>query len=134
MIIICDKKYIYLKFSKPIRFISVSSSCDIKCNTFEVLSIAQRDRWCLGSNGIQAWFPARHSGLRIQHCCSCGLGHNYRSDLILGLGTPLASGWPKKKKQKKKYIILLIRYNITVYPILQKLLTSTPPLICCIFV
>ena len=44
---------------------------------------------------------ARHSGLRIPHCCSCGLGPNCGLDLIPGLGTPYATGWPKKKRQKK---------------------------------
>ena len=29
-------------------------------------------------------FNPWHSGLRIQHCHSCGLGHNYGSDLIPG--------------------------------------------------
>ena len=41
--------------------------------------------------------PDRLSGLRIWHCCSCGLGCSYGSDLILDLGTPDAKGQPKKK-------------------------------------
>ena len=49
------------------------------------------------------WFPQPgHGGLRIQHCCSCDIGHNCGSDLIPGLGTPYAMEWPKKKKKKKK--------------------------------
>ena len=44
---------------------------------------------------------ARHNGLRIQHCCSCGLGRNYGLDLIPGLETPYATGRPKKEKDKK---------------------------------
>ena len=41
-------------------------------------------------------------GLRIWHCCSCGVSHNFCSDLIPGPGTPYATGQPKKKKKKKK--------------------------------
>lgn len=48
-----------------------------------------------GLSGLQdtAW----HSGLRI-HCHTCGVGMG-RSDLIHGLGTPFATGQPKKKKE-----------------------------------
>lgn len=47
-----------------------------------------------GLSGLQdtAW----HSGLRI-HCHTCGVGMG-RSDLIHGLGTPFATGQPKKKE------------------------------------
>ena len=59
--------------------------------------MAQWDLQCLGSTGTQVQSLAHHSGLKICHCLSCGLGHNYSSDLILGLGTLIATGNPKKK-------------------------------------
>ena len=43
--------------------------------------------------------PAQHSGLRIQHGRTCDLGRNYGLDLIPCLGTPYATGWPKKFKK-----------------------------------
>lgn len=42
---------------------------------------------------------ARHSGLRIWHCCSCSLGLDCSWDLIPGLGTPSSTGWPKKREK-----------------------------------
>ena len=45
-----------------------------------VLTVAQRDLWCLGSGMTPIWCLARHSGLRIQHCCSCCLGCNCNLD------------------------------------------------------
>lgn len=45
---------------------------------------------------------AWHSGLGTQCCSSCGLGHNWGSNLILGLEAPCAAGWPKMTKKKKK--------------------------------
>ena len=38
--------------------------------------------------------PAWHTGLRIQCCCSCGLGGNCNSGLSPGLGTPCAKRRP----------------------------------------
>ena len=67
-----------------------------------VPAMVQWNWWCLGSTGSQVQSLAQHSGLRIQRCFSCGLGHDCRSDLISGLGIPYASGRPKKKKKKKK--------------------------------
>ena len=60
--------------------------------------MAQWDPWHLGSTRTQVQSLVWHSGLRIWHCCTCGLGHNFGSDLIPGLGTPYASGQPKKRK------------------------------------
>ena len=60
--------------------------------------MAQWDQWHLGSTGLQVQSLALHSGLRIQYCCSCGLGGNCGSDLIPDPGAPYASGWPKKEK------------------------------------
>ena len=61
----------------------------------------QWDWWHLGSAGTQVRPPAWRNGLRIQPCRSCGLGHNYGSDLISGPGTPYALEWPRKEKKKK---------------------------------
>ena len=60
-------------------------------------AMAQWDQRCLGSLGSWVQSLAQHSELRIQHCCSCGLGCNYGSDLISGLGTPYTEGQPKLK-------------------------------------
>ena len=58
--------------------------------------MAQQNTRCLGSFGTQVQSPAQCSGLRIHHCCRCGLGHNCDLDLIPGLGTPYAAWQPKK--------------------------------------
>ena len=42
--------------------------------------------------------PAWHGGLKDLGP-SCSVGYNCGSDLIPGLGTPYAKGWPKKKKK-----------------------------------
>ena len=36
---------------------------------------------------VQVQFPARHSGLKIQHCHSCRIVHSYSSDPSPGPGT-----------------------------------------------
>jgi len=55
---------------------------------------------------LQWWdagsIPGQHSELRIQHGCSCGVGHNFGLHLIPGLGTPCAAGRPKHEKNKKE--------------------------------
>ena len=59
--------------------------------------------WCNGigsisaTPGTQVRLPAWHSGLRIQHCCSCDVGPNWDSNLILSPGTPYALGPAKRK-------------------------------------
>ena len=52
---------------------------------------------------MQVRFWAWHSGLRIQHCHSCGLGRNCGSDLMPGPGAPYAVGWPKKEKNRETF-------------------------------
>ena len=54
-----------------------------------------------GISAALGWgsIPARHSGLRIQHCHSCGHRSQPSSNLIPKLGTPYVMGQPKKKKQ-----------------------------------
>ena len=64
-----------------------------------VSAVAQWDRQHLRSTGTWVQFLAQHSGLRIQRCQSCGLGHDCGSDLIPG---PHAMGRPKMKKKKKE--------------------------------
>ena len=67
-----------------------------------LLAVVQWNQRHLGSARMQVQSPAQHIGLRIWHCCSCSLGHNYGLDLIPGLGPARAAGWPKKKEKKKR--------------------------------
>ena len=54
-------------------------------------------RWCIHNIfGVLLW----HSGLRIWHCLSCGIGHSCSSDLIPGPGTSICCGWSQKKTNK----------------------------------
>ena len=69
-----------------------------------VPTVVQWDQWHLGSSGMQVGSPAWHSGLGIQCCHSCGLGHNCSSDMNTGLRTPYAVGQPKKKERKKETV------------------------------
>ena len=62
-----------------------------------VPAVVQQDPH-LGSPRTQVRSPARHSGLRIQCCHSCGLGCNCGSDLIPGSGTAYAVGSQRDKK------------------------------------
>ena len=66
--------------------------------------MAKWDQWYLWSTGTQVQSPSQQSDLRIQHCSTCGIGHNCSLDLISGLGTLHAAGWPKKEKKKKENI------------------------------
>ena len=49
-----------------------------------VTAVVRWDWPCLGNVGTQVHSLARLSGIRILHCHSCGLGHDYSSDLIPG--------------------------------------------------
>ena len=49
----------------------------------------------------QVQSPAKPSGLRIQHCCSCGIGCSSLA-IVPGPGNPYAIGWPKKTQTKNK--------------------------------
>ena len=73
----------------------------------------QWDQQRLGSTGTQVRSLARHSGLRIWCCHSCGLGLNGGFDLIAGPGTVYAMGWPKNKEEMKErlYSTLKIWYQ-----------------------
>lgn len=61
--------------------------------------MAQWNQWRLGSTGTQSLAP--HRGLSSRHCCSCILGCNGSSDPIPGLGSPYATGQPKKQRKKE---------------------------------
>ena len=70
-----------------------------------VPAVVHWDRWRLRSTAIQVQPLAWHSGLRIQGCCSCGLGHNCSLDLIHGWGAPYATGqtqWKQRQKYRKR--------------------------------
>ena len=64
--------------------------------------MAQQDQQRLWSAGTQVQSQAWHSGLTIQGFRSCSFGHDCDSNLISGLGTSHAMGWPKMKKKKEK--------------------------------
>lgn len=46
--------------------------------------------------------PVRCSEFRIQHCCSCSVGHSSASDSIPNWGTSMCLGGDQKKKKKKE--------------------------------
>ena len=52
--------------------------------------------------GTRVQSPARHSGLRIPCCHSCGFGCAFGLDPIPGPRTQNALGQPKGKKIKQK--------------------------------
>ena len=78
--------------------------------------MAQWDQQHLGNSGLQVRSLAWHSGSRIWHCCSCGLGHDCGLDLIPSLGT--LHGAAKKKKKNRipfqNYFILVIENIMTI--------------------
>ena len=45
--------------------------------------------------------PAPHSGLRIHHCCSCGVVDTEARIRSLNLGLPYAEGQPKERRKNK---------------------------------
>ena len=80
-----------------------------------IAAVVQKDRCYLGSARWRVWSLARHSGLRIWHCHSCGLHCNWGSgcgrdsNLFPGLETPCVLGWPKNIPNKKPtHKVLLI--------------------------
>ena len=56
-----------------------------------------------------AWI---HIGVRIQHYCSCDLGHNSNSNLIPGLGTPYAKKGKRKKIFLRMFLIFLFSSGV----------------------
>ena len=59
-------------------------------------------------HGIASSIPAWCRGLRIRHCCSCGVGHSYNSDFVPGLRNSICHGCGQKKKGEKKAIPIKI--------------------------
>ena len=53
---------------------------------------------------MQVWSLALLGGLRIQHCCSSGAGHNCSTGLIPGPGTSTCYGCGQKQTNKQKSI------------------------------
>ena len=70
-----------------------------------VPAVAQWDWQSICSTRLQVLFPpstpAPACAVGYQILC-CRLAQNCSKDLIFGLGTPYATGWPIKKKKKKK--------------------------------
>ena len=64
--------------------------------------MAQQGQRCLWSASTRVGSPAWSSGLKDQHCPSCGVGGNCGLDQIPGPGIPYAMGQPKKQKKTKK--------------------------------
>jgi len=48
-----------------------------------------------------------HSGLKIQHCHSCGIGCSSSSDSIPGPGTSICCGYSQKRKKKPICLLFL---------------------------
>ena len=67
----------------------------------------QQDLQHLGSTGLQVRSLAEHSGLRIQHCCSCSLGGSCGLNLILAWELRIPWGGQKKQKKTKQNVPLL---------------------------
>ena len=79
----------------------VQSGCIVRRKDLGVPIMVEGDHR-LWSPEMQVRSPPQQNRLRIRHCHSCGVGHNYGLDLMPGLGTPYATGWPKKREKKKK--------------------------------
>ena len=66
----------------------------------------------LGATGAWAWCLDQYSGLRIQPCRSCSLGHSCGSSMIPGPGAPCAAKWPKMTKKTHKTQKTFSRRNV----------------------
>ena len=76
---------------------------------FYFFKIIEKCTWssrCSTMGSVASWPLAWHSGLRIQHCSSYGLGCSCGSDLIPSPGTPYAVGWPKNKNKNKNVSLI----------------------------
>ena len=65
----------------------------------------QQDQWRLGSAMMQVQSLAQNSGLRIQSCCSCSLGHNCSLAQIWFLA--LEFHMPRGRQNGKKITLIL---------------------------
>ena len=77
----------------------IQNGIELLKGSLGVPTMSQWDWQQLWSTGTGVQSLAKHSGLKIHYCYSCG--HNCSLDLISGLGTPYAAGQPKKKKKRK---------------------------------
>ena len=84
-----------------------------------VPAVVQWDQRHLGSAGMWVWSLTWHSGLRMWYGYRCGLGHNYNSDLILGLGIRLRGD---KKRKKKVFLFFLFLHNLLNLSLISKLI------------
>ena len=86
--------------------ISVTLSFPLKMATLEF------PLWYSGFGGVSA---APGHRFNSWPGTSCSVGHNCDLFLIPGLGTPYATGQPKKKKKKKKGHILLVHHFLNIF-------------------
>ena len=56
-----------------------------------------------GAAGREVRTPALRGGVRVQRCCSRGIGPNYTSDLIPGPGILVPHNGPKREREKKSH-------------------------------
>ena len=80
-----------------------------RCKAYAVATISQKNQ-ILKKYTIWEVPAVWCSGLRIQHCCSCGIGCSWGSDSIPGLGTPTCCECGQKRQ---KYY--LKRHKIYIY-------------------
>lgn len=77
----------------------------------------------LGATGAWAWCLDQYSGLRIQPCRSCSLGHSCGSSMIPGPGAPCAAKWPKMTKKthktQKTFSLRNVLYKVNILLMLQ---------------
>ena len=78
----------------------IQNGIELLKGSLGVPTMSQWDWQQLWSTGTGVQSLAKHSGLKIHYCYSCG--HNCSLDLISGLGTPYAAGQPKKKKKGRQ--------------------------------
>ena len=81
--------------SKVIQCLGGQWIYSVRSSRCEFSTVVQWDRqWHLWITGDAGSIPGP-----AQRWCSCAIAHNCGSDLILGPGTPCATGWSKKKKK-----------------------------------
>ena len=80
-----------------------------RCKAYAVATISQKNQ-ILKKYTIWEVPAVWCSGLRIQHCCSCGIGCSWGSDSIPGLGPPTCCECGQKRQ---KYY--LKRHKIYIY-------------------
>ena len=86
----------------PSRACITGSLVGVLKNTSGVPTVVQQHWRHLGSTGTQVRSLAQHSGLRIWHCCSCGLGLKLQLRSDPWPGNPYVEGQPKKKNKTKQ--------------------------------